>query len=112
MSSFISGVFEVSDIKRAAYREIFFSDVATDDRWYKAKLQYITIDEKTEKEKRSSVNFLVQAATLNSAVHNIVEVMSGSMIDYVIASVAETSLMDVFEYKKKDEEQDKPEFES
>lgn len=112
MSSFISGVFEVSDIKRAAYREIFFSDVATDDRWYKAKLQYITIDEKTEKEKRSNVNFLVQAATLNSAVHNIVEVMSGSMIDYVIASVAETSLMDVFEYKKKEEEQDKPEYES
>ena len=54
----------------------------------------------------------MQAATLNSAVHNIVEVMSGSMIDYVIASVAETSLMDVFEYKKKEEEQDKSEFES
>ena len=112
MSSYISGVFEVSDIKRAAYREIFFSDVAIDDRWYKAKLQFITIDEKTEKEKRSNVNFLVQAATLNSAVHNIVEVMSGSMIDYAIASVAETTLMDVFEYKKKEEEQDEPEYES
>jgi len=44
-------------------------------------------------------------------VKNIDEVMGGTMIDYVIASVAETTLMDVFEYKKKEEKDDKPEFE-
>jgi len=111
MSSYISGEFEVSDIKRAAYKEIFFSDEDLADRWYKTKLQFITIDEKTEKEKRSSVNYLVQAGTLNGAVKNIDEVMGGTMIDYVISSVAETTLMDVFEYKKK-EQDDKPEFEA
>ena len=111
MSSYISGVFEVSDIKRATYKEIFFSDAASDDRWYKTKLQFITIDEKTEKEKRSNVNFLVQAATLNGAVQNIVEVMSSSMIDYVIASVAESTITDVYEYKKKEAEGN-PEYES
>lgn len=110
MSSYISGEFEVSDIKKAAYKEIFFSDEELADRWYKAKLQFITIDEKTEKEKRSNVNYLVQAGTLNSAVKNIDEVMGGTMIDYVIAAVTETSLMDVFEYKKKETEA-KPEFE-
>ena len=36
--------------------------------------------------------------------------MGGTMIDYVISSVAETTLMDVFEYKKK-ERDDKPEYE-
>lgn len=51
MSSYISGEFEVKDIKKAAYGEIFFSDSPSADRWYKAKLQFITIDEKTEKEK-------------------------------------------------------------
>jgi len=100
MSSYISGEFAVKDIKIAPYKEIFFSEDASDDRWYKAKLQFITIDEKTEKEKRSSVNYLVQAGTLKGAVNNIEEVMGGSMIDYVIASVAETTLMDVFEYAK------------
>ena len=110
MSSYISGEFEVSDIKKAAYKEIFFSDEELADRWYKAKLQFITIDEKTEKEKRSNVHYLVQAGTLNSAVKNIDEVMGGTMIDYVIAAVTETSLMDVFEYKKKETEA-KPEFE-
>ena len=101
MSSYISGTFEVNDIKRASYREIFFSDNDDDDRWYKAKVQFITIDEKSEKEKRSNVYFLVQAATLNGAVKNIDEVMGGTMIDYVIASVAETTHMDVFEVKVK-----------
>lgn len=110
MSSYISGEFEVADIKKAAYKEIFFSDDESADRWYKTKLQFITIDEKTEKEKRTAVNYLVQAGTLNAAVKNIDEVMGGTMIDYVIASVAETTLMDVFEYHKKDQN-DKPEFE-
>ncbi len=111
MSSYISGEFDVADIKKAAYKEIFFSDDELADRWYKAKLQFITIDEKTEKEKRSSVNYLVQAGSFTGAVKNIEEVMGGTMIDYVIASVSETTLMDVFEYQKTEITEDKPEYE-
>ena len=99
MSSYISGEFDVSDIKMASYKEIFFAENESADRWYKTKLQFITIDEKTEKEKRSNVYYLVQASSLKGAVQNIEDVMSGTLIDYVIASIAETSLMDVFEYK-------------
>ncbi|MCR4853300.1 MAG: DUF4494 domain-containing protein [Prevotella sp.] len=113
MSSYISGAFDVTDLKKASYKEIFFSDSESADRWYKTKLQFITIDEKTEKEKRSNVYYLVQAGTLPEAVNNIGQVMSGTMIDYVIASIAETQLMDVFEYqiKKKEERDDRPEYE-
>lgn len=114
MSSYISGEFDVMDIKKAPYKEIFFSDSDLADKWYKAKLQFITIDEKTEKEKRSSVNYLVQASSFNGAVKNIDEVMGGTMIDYVIFSVTETTLMDVFEYKKASQDEkadDKPEYE-
>ena len=108
MSSYISGEFEVADIKKAAYKEIFFTDDNIADKWYKAKLQFITIDEKTEKEKRSSVTYLVQAGSMNGAMKNIDEVMGGTMIDYVVASVVETTLMDVYEYGKTN---DKPEYE-
>jgi hypothetical protein len=100
MSSYISGEFDVADIKKASYGEIFFSDDEMADKWYKAKLQFITYDEKTDKEKRSSVTYLVQAGSFNGAVKNIDEAMGGTMIDYVISSVAETTLMDVYEYKK------------
>ena len=112
MSSYISGEFNVTDIKKAPYGEIFFSDQEMADRWYKAKLQFITLDEKTEKEKRSNVNYLVQAGSFNGAVKNLEEVMGGTMIDYSIVSVNETTLMDVFEHLAKASKQDdKPEFE-
>lgn len=110
MSAYISGEFTIKDIKIAPYKEIFFSDEELADRWYKAKLQFITIDEKTEKEKRSNVNYLVQAGTLKGAVSNIESVMGTTMIDYVIAAVNETMLMDVFEYGKGAQD-DKPEME-
>lgn len=114
MSSYISGEFEVKDIKKAAYGEIFFSDSPSADRWYKTKLQFITIDDKTEKEKKSNVNYLVHGSTLPGAVKSIDEVMGGTIIDYVIASIAETQIMDVFEHNqmlKKPEVDDKPEYE-
>lgn len=110
MSCFISGEFSIKNMRIAPYKEVFFCDDAEADRWFKAKVQFITIDEKTQKEKRSAINYLVQAHTINGAVKNIDEVMGGSMIDYVIASVAETALIDVYEYAKK-EADDKPEYE-
>ena len=113
MSSYISGEFEVSDIKKATYKEVFFSEAQADDRWYKAKLQFITIDEKTEKEKRTNNYFLVQAGTLLGAVKHIEEMMGKTMIDYVIAQVGETQIMDVFEHQAAalQEKDDKPEYE-
>lgn len=98
MSNFISGEFEVTDIKPAAYKEVFFSDVPAEDCWFKAKLQFITLDEKSGKEKRSTVNYLVQGATLQSALKNVNEVMGTTMVDYVVASLSETKIMDVYEY--------------
>jgi hypothetical protein len=105
MSAYISGEFEVKNITPATYHEIFFSENESDDRWYKAKLQFITIDEKTEKEKRNSVTYLVQAGTLNGAVKNIDEVMGGTMIDYVISNISETKFMDVYEHASKKAEE-------
>lgn len=110
MSSYISGAFEVKDIRKASYGEIFFSEDATADRWYKTKLEFIMLDEKSGKEKRSGVNYLVHAATLQGAVKNIEQAMGGTMQDYSIASVAETKLMDVFEYVAK-VAAEKPEYE-
>ena len=98
MSQYISGDFEVVDVKKAAYKEVFFDDEnAASDRWYKAKLDFITIDERTEKEKRSRVTYLVQATNLNRAMKNVDTVMGGTMVDYDAASISDTKLVDVFE---------------
>lgn len=102
---FISGEFSVSDIKRVKYTESFFNE--TGDRYYKAKLYFITLDEKSGSEKKTAVHMLVQACTLKEAVEIVEGEMKKTMIDYAIASVTETAIMDVFPYggeKNKKEE--------
>ena len=106
MSAYISGEFEITDVKKAPYKEVFFRDNELEDRWYKAKLMFITIDEHTKKEKRSAVTYLVQAGTPDGALKNINEVMDGTMVDYEKSNISETKLMDVFEYSKTDKEEE------
>ena len=107
MTSYVSGEVEVCALKIAPYKEIFFADSNMDDKWYVAKLAFITIDEKTDKEKKTRVCYLVNAGNINAAIKNIEEVMTGTMIDYDTLNVSETQILDVFEYKPKGE--DKPE---
>ena len=101
---YMSGEFQVSDIKRARYAELFETDDESADRWFKVKLTFITLDEKTGAEKKTSQNVLVQAADLRDAVKRLDEGMKTSMMDYVISSVAESPLLDVYHYVPKQEE--------
>ena len=66
MTPFISGEFTVSDIKRANYSELFPSEEESADRWFKCKLVFITLDEKSGAEKKTSTQVLVQAADLRA----------------------------------------------
>lgn len=104
ITPFISGEFSVSDIKRVKYSDTFFNE--SGDRYYKAKLYYITLDEKSGAEKKTAVNMLVQASELREAVDIIDEEMKKTMIDYSIAGLTETAVMDVFTYKTKNEEKE------
>lgn len=105
---FMSGEFQVTDIKRAKYAELFETDEEEADKWFKAKVAFITLDEKTGVEKKSSQNMLIQASDLRDAVKRLDKGMEGTMADYEISSIAETPIMDVFHYKA--EAIEKPEF--
>ena len=98
MSQYISGEYEVKDIKKAKYKEIWLSDDVSADRYYKAKLPFITLDEKSGKEKRSNFVSLVEASTLNNAIKGIDEVMGKTAIDYTSVEAKETKIIDVIEY--------------
>ncbi len=93
---YISGEFVVADIKRNRLAEIFFNE--NGDRYYEVKIDFITLDEKSGAEKRTSARMLVQASTLEEAVSVFKEGMKGTMADYAIVSVKETQIMDVFVY--------------
>ena len=100
MTPYVSGEFSVADVGRAKFSEIFFAeDDINASYWYKVKLGFITLDEKTGSEKKTYTNVLIQASDLRDAVKRLDAGMKGSMADYIIVSVAETPIMDVYPYE-------------
>lgn len=99
MQVYVFGEFKVANINPTNYNEIFFSDIDDDDLWFKARLAFITIDDKNGKEKRSYVNYLIQAKCIERAKRYVDEVMGKTMIDYELKSLSETKILDVFEHK-------------
>ncbi|MCM1292207.1 MAG: DUF4494 domain-containing protein [Bacteroides sp.] len=94
---FISGEFSVSAVKRTKISEIFRDDTA--DKWYLAKVAFITIDEKTAAEKRTVSQILVAGSDFKGAYDNFMQGMQGTMADFDLVSLTETPLMDVYGVK-------------
>ena len=97
MRPFISGEFLVSDIKREKINELFTNDAG--DRWYRSKVNFISLDEEKGVEKKIAATMYAQASTLKEALEVIEKGMKGTLADYEIAAIVETSIMDVFPYK-------------
>lgn len=102
MTPFISGEFTVSDISRAHFSEIFTSEEESADKWFAGRLAFITVDEKTAKEKRTYTNVLIEAADIHDAMKKLDEGMKGTMADYSSILLKETAIMDVYPYETKE----------
>lgn len=96
MRPFITGEFTVSAVGRAKLSEVFFNEDG--DRYYKAKIHFITLDKKSGIEKKTAAQMLVQASNLKEAITVLEEGMKGTLADYTIASIAETQIMDVYPF--------------
>lgn len=95
MTPFISGDFSVSAVKRTKISEIFRDDTA--DKWYLAKVAFITIDEKTGAEKKSVSQMLIAGSDFRNAFDNFMDGMKGTLGDFELVSLNETPLMDVYD---------------
>lgn len=93
MTPFISGDFVVTAVKKVKLDDIFYHEGG--DKWYKVKINMITIDEKSGAEKRTASYALAQAADFKEALEVFEEGMKGTTFDYEIAQITETPLMDV-----------------
>ena len=103
MAPFMHGEFQVDDIKRVKIAELFESSKQEDDKWYKCKLSFIIIDEKSGKEKKATNLFLVKAINIKTALASLEEGMKTTQIDYEVTAIQETPIMDVFHYKNPDQ---------
>lgn len=100
MTPYISGEFEVSAVKKARISELFIDPEG--DKWYRAKVMFITLDEKSGVEKKSASTMLVQASDFQKAVKNLEDGMKGTMSDWEINTISETALIDVYGVVVKD----------
>ena len=99
VTPYICGEFSVSAVKKSNVQEIFRDKVQYDceKKWYKAKVAFITLDENTNSEKRTTAVYMVQAPDFHNALENFIEgMMKETMADFVIVGIEETSILDVF----------------
>ena len=89
----ITGLFEVKSIRKYKVSEIIPSELG--ETYFKCKLNFITLDEKSGLEKKTAVNMLVNAKTLDDAKFDLVEFMKGTMADYSIEKIEETKIIGV-----------------
>lgn len=88
------GEFNVASIKTTNYSELVPKE--SGDRWFKCKAVFISFDEKSGKERRTSSNILVQANDVKDAFETLSKALSTSISDFTIPMIQESSIMDIF----------------
>ena len=92
----IANEFEIVAMKKAQYAEIALYK-SMGNVFYRVKINMITIDEKTDKQKKTPMFLLVRADNINEARKAVDdEYMKDTMIDYEISSVAEAKIVDFY----------------
>ena len=94
VAQYVSGELDVVALKRTNIKEVLYN--ADGDKWYNCKLVFITLDEKSGKEKKTSYNVLVQASSIEDGKKQVELLMQGSMQDWELKSITETNIMDVY----------------
>ena len=95
MSTFISGEFGITGMKIAQYGDVFIQDERTEEKFYRVKVIFITLDEKTNREKKTACHYLVNADSVEKARKYTDTALSQTMADFIIVSVQETMIIDV-----------------
>ena len=93
------GELDVVNIRRARIAELFLNDEAEDDRYFRAKVNFITVDEKSGSEKKTSATMIVKSDSLPNAVTELKAQLDSQMASYEIAVVTDTQILDVFQYE-------------
>ena len=94
VAMYVSGELDVVALKRTNIKEVRYN--AEGDKWYNCKLVFITLDEKSGKEKKTNYNVLVQASSTEEGTKQVELLMQGSMQDWELKSITETNIMDVY----------------
>ena len=100
ISYYTGGSLDVAGVKKVKISEIFGLESDFCDLWYKAKVAFISIDEKTGMEKRTNTTMYVHSADIDTALRDLREGMKGTIADYEVVSIAESPVIEVYPYSE------------
>lgn len=94
MTPMINGEFDVESVKKARIAELFTDP--SGEKYYRCKVMFITLDEKSGVEKKTASTMIVQAESFDKAYDNLLNGMKGTISDWEINSIAESPILDIF----------------
>lgn len=98
LGSIIRGEFVVTNIARTDFHDIFYYEDS--DSWYKCKISYESQDADSEKQKKISQNFLVNARSVKEAFERLQESLKTLMVDFDIPSIIISPIVDIFPFSE------------
>lgn len=89
----ISVDYTISTIRKTKISEVFINE--SDERYYLIKCAFISLNEKSGKEKRSISQILIGAISPDEAMSKFEEKMRDTISDYEVLSIFDTPYLDV-----------------
>ncbi len=99
VTPFVVGGFEVTHISKDPISELSNATDEKADLWYKAKIAFISLDEKTGSEKKSFSTMYVRACNFSDALKHLNDSMKGTMSYWECHSISLSKVIDVFGLK-------------
>jgi hypothetical protein len=96
--------FMVNSISRMRLADLFAYEQG--EKWFKAKVIYFSVDEKSGKEKKVVNYMLVNADGIGEALDRITESLRTMLIPYETTDINLTPILEVFPYESESEEQE------
>lgn len=102
LSSF--GEFEIDSVVKRNLEVVFADDES--DKWYKCKLCFITLDERTGREKKTVQTVMIQAIDFSDAKKKAEDYMKGAVSDWDFTLIQETQILEAFALKEDKEDKE------
>lgn len=97
VTPYIDGEFTIKAIQRSNIAEVFEHEEG--EPYYKVRIDFITLNEKTGAEHRTQQTLLVQSPSVDKVLPLLHEHMKGSTTDYEPVLIQKTAIQGVVRYK-------------
>jgi len=88
--------FHLFGLSRMKLQEVYFVEDGA-ETWFKVKVNFMSFDEKSQKEKRTPFNMLINAENPLEA-YNLISERLGTVEDYQITDINITNILEVIPY--------------